>query len=124
MAPWGALTLNECGCHLKAGELQISAVSPQLKKKKKPTVNILIYFPPEVKQYEISEHQIGDGGPITAEHQFMKNAFLYPPESPRTGKYEHMETRFGSQEDTKEQDRVTDYIRQSHCSFGLLSLSI
>lgn len=34
---------------------------------KKTTDNILIYFPPEVKQYEISEHQIGDGGPITAE---------------------------------------------------------
>lgn len=52
---------------LKARELHISAVSPQQPKKKKNTINILIYFPPEVKQYEISEHQIGDGDRITAE---------------------------------------------------------
>lgn len=52
------------------------------------TINILIYFPPEVKPYEISEHQIGDSRPITAarkDYQFMKNAFLYPPESPPYG---------------------------------------
>lgn len=54
----------------------------------------------------------------------MKNAFLYPPERLRTGTYEHTETRFRSQEDTKERDQVTNDIHRSDCSFGLLSLSI
>lgn len=119
--------MNECGCHrgLKLGSFTYLPSVHNSRRRKKNTLNILIYFPPEVKQYEISEHQRGDGGPITAElkdYQFMKNAFLYPPESPRTGTCEHTETRFRSQEDTKEHDRVTNDIRQSDCSFESVDL--
>lgn len=59
--------MNECGCHRRSKRGSFRYQPSVRNRRKKPAVHVLIYFPREVKQYEISEHQIGDGGPITPE---------------------------------------------------------